>query len=212
MRKLLIIFIFISITLIGVKFDEKIDLKYIDTINYLTEKDIIKGFPDGTFKVNWAITQSEFITMIVRCNIKYAILENKKTFLDNIKSLISNLLRTIIKKDDKVKFKDFQNEWFHPYLLEYLNITNINEEEIEPLLYINIYEALYFILKASKFKGEVENFNLPLDDKEKREVLISAVSHKFYPYGLPFKNRLSRGDAFILIENYLRKVEDAIDN
>ncbi len=212
MKKILIILVFISITLIGVKFDERIDPKYIDTINYLLEKDIIKGFPDGTFKVNWAITQSEFITMIVRCNIKYAREKNRKTFLDNIKILILNLYRTIIKKEDKVKFTDFQNEWFHPYLLEYLNITNIDENEIEPLLYINIYEALYFILIASKYKGEVENFNLPLDDKEKREVLISAVSHKFYPIGLPFNNRLSRGDAFILIENYLKKVEDAFNN
>lgn len=198
--------------LVGVKFDEKIDPKYINTINYLLEKDIIKGFPDGTFRVNWAVTQSEFITLVVKCNIKYSKEDDKKSFLDNLRNFLLNFIKNLRRKESKIKFSDFKDEWFHPYLLEYLKITDISEDQIEPLSYMNIYEALYFIIKASKYKGEIESFDLPLDEKERREVLISAVSHKLYPYGLPFNKRLSRGDAFILIENYLRRLEDAFNN
>ncbi|MDI6861327.1 MAG: S-layer homology domain-containing protein [Caldisericia bacterium] len=212
MKKILFIVILISIFLVGIKFNEKIDQKYINTINYLIEKDIIKGFPDGTFKVNWAITQSEFITLIVRCKLKYEKIENKKNIFDNLRLTLLNFYKSIFKREQKEKFKNFQNEWFHPYLIEYLNFSDVSEDEIDPLSYINIYDALYLLLKASKYNGEIKNINLPLDEKECREVLISAVSHKFYIDGLSFKNRLSRGDAFIIIENYLRKVEYAFNN
>ncbi|MCX8095118.1 MAG: S-layer homology domain-containing protein [Caldisericia bacterium] len=212
MKKLIFLLILFSIFLYGIKFNEKIDSKYIDTINYLLDKGILKGFPDGTFKVNWAISQSEFITLIVRCNIKFEKRVSNKNIYENAKLFIMGLYRMFMKKDNKIKFYDFQNEWFHPFLIEYLKISDLNENEIEPFSYINIYDALYLLIKASIYKGEIQHINLPLDDKEKREVLISAVSHKFYPSGLPFNNKLSRGDAFILIENYLRRLENAFNN
>jgi len=65
---------------------------------------------------------------------------------------------------------------------------------------------------ASPFKGEIEYIDFPFDNDEKASILISAISHKYFLEGLSFKDRLSRGDAFLLIENYLRKVEDAISN
>jgi len=33
----------------------------------------------------------------------------------------------------------------------------IKEDEIEPFLFLDIYEALYFIILASPFKSEIEN-------------------------------------------------------
>lgn len=208
MKRVLILLIFISTIVLGVKFEEKIDVKYLETINYLVEKEIIKGFPDGTFKVNWAITEAEFLTMVVRCNLKYKKNYTKTNFFDFLK----NFFYSTFKRKRETKFSNFENYWFHPYLIEYLNMTNIKEEEIEPLLYINIYDALYFLIKTKDFKNEIEGVDLPLDEREKREVLICAVSHKIYVNGLPFRDKLSRGDAFILIENYLRKVGDDFNN
>jgi hypothetical protein len=211
MKKFYLIICFLSILIIGIKIEEKIPEKYINSINYLIEKDIIKGFPDGTLKVNWAITQSEFITLITRCNLKYKKDFIKKDFFIIIRNLYQKI-KAIFKKESAIKFSEFKDKWFHPYLIEYQNITGVDKKNIEPLSYINIYEALYFILMASPFKGEIEYIVFPIDNDEKASILISAISHKYFLEGLSFKDRLSRGDAFLLIENYLRKVEDAISN
>ncbi len=211
MRKFVFVLLLISLIVLGVKYEEKIPEKYLNSINYLIEKDIIKGFPDGTLKINWAITQSELITLISRCNLKYSREEIKSSFLDYLKDLYIKIKR-IFKKERKLKFYQYQDKWFHPYLIEYVNITGIDEKNIEPFLYIDIYEALYFILMASPFKGEIEDIKLPLNDSDKAKVIISAISHKYFVEGVSFKEKLSRGDAFILIENYLRSVEDAFNN
>lgn len=211
MRKIIFILLFLSLTVLGVKFEEKIPEKYVNSIKYLIEKDIIKGFPDGSLKINWAITQSELITLISRCNIKYGKESIKSNFLDYLKDFYIKI-KGFFKKENKLKFYQYQDKWFHPYLIEYANITGIDEKNIEPLLYVNIYEALYYIIMASPFKGEIENIKLPLNDSDKAKILISAISHKYFVEGVSFKERISRGDAFILIENYLRKVEDAFNN
>jgi len=211
MKKLIFILLILLIIPFGAKFQEKIPEKYLLSINYLLEKNIIKGFPDGTFKVDWAITEGEFLTLIVRCNLKYEKEEINKTIFEKIKDLFLNFINRF-KNQNKDKFVEFKEKWFHPYLIEYSNITKIKEEEIDPYLFLNIYEALYFILLASPYKGEIENISMPLDNKAKSIIIVASVSHNYFPDKIIFKEKLSRGDAFLLIEKYLRSKENVINN
>lgn len=209
-RFLLILIIFVLISL-GVKFQERIPEEYLQSIGYLVEKNIIKGFPDGTFKVDWAITEAEFLTLIVRCNLKSKEEETNLTFFEKIINLYKSLI-AIFKRKNIDKFKDYKDKWFHPFLIEYLNLTGIKEKQIEPYLFLNIYEALYFILKASPYKGEIENITFPLDNKAKSIIIIASISHRYFPQEIKFREKLSRGDAFLLIEKYLRSKEDVTNN
>lgn len=204
---MLLILILMIILPLGVKFKEDIPEIYKNSINYLLEKNIIKGYPDGTFKVDWAITEGEFLTLIVRCNLKFGKENVKKNFLDKISTFFINLFN-MLKKKKESKFLEFEDKWFHPYLIEYYNITKIDEKEIDPYFFLSIYDAFYFELKASPFKNEIESINLPLDNYEKAIVLATSVSHNLFPEKVSFKERLSRGDAFLLIEKYLRSKED----
>lgn len=70
----------------------------------------------------------------------------------------------------------------------------------------------YFIILASPFKGEIENISLPLDNKAKSIIIVSAVSHKYFPNKIKFGDKLSRGDAFFINRKYLRSKEDATNN
>lgn len=207
---LLVLLIFLTIPL-GLKFQEKIPEEYIKSINYLLEKNIIKGFPDGTFKIDWAITEAEFLTLIVRCNLKYEKENINLTLFEKIKKLYNSLIQKF-KSQNINLFQNYQDKWFHPYLIEYSNITKINEDEIEPYLFINIYEALYFILKASPYKGEIQDITLPLDNSGKSIVIVAAISHKYFPDKIKFREKLSRGDAILLIEKYLRSKENVTNN
>lgn len=211
MKRLLLIILIFSIISLGVKFQEKIPKDYLQSIEYLVEKNIIKGFPDGTFKVDWAITQAEFLTLIVRCNLKYEKEKTNLTFYEKIYNLFISLI-TRLKSKNIDKFKDYKDKWFHPYLIEFLNLTDMKESEIEPYLFLNIYEALYFILKASPYKSEIENITFPFDNRAKSIIIVASISHKYFPHGIKFREKLSRGDAFLLIEKYLRSKEDVTNN
>lgn len=211
MKKLLTILLILLIIPLGLKFQENIPDEYISSLNYLIEKNIVKGFPDGTFKLDWAISEAEFLTLIVRYNLKFEKEESDLTFFEKIKKFFNNLFKSF-QSQNTAKFIDYQEKWFHPYLIEYLNLTKIKEDEIEPFLFLDIYEALYFIILASPFKGEIENISFPLDNKAKSIIIVTAISHRYFPDKIKFSDKLSRGDAFLLIEKYLRSKENVINN
>lgn len=193
--------------LTGVKFQEKIPEKYRDSISYLVEKNILKGFPDGSYKVDWAITEAEFLTLLVRCNVKQEREVERKNLIEIIKKFIVNIYN-YIKKNKSNRFNDYEEYWFHPYLVEYSLITKLNENLVDPFFYISVYEALFFIIYTTPFKDEINEVTFPLDSKSKAMIVITAVSHRLFPNGISFKEKLSRGEAFLLIEKYLRSKEN----
>ena len=204
--KKLIIFLAIStlILTIGAKREEKIPEPYLSSINFLREMDVVSGYPDGTYRIDWAITQGEFITLLVRgYNVTQSYVEGEKeTFVFKLKKFI-NVVLSIFKK--KERFIDLKDHWVHPYLIELSRLETLSEEEIKPDTAISIEEALLLEIKLFPFKDEIKNITFLNARENKEKVLSCSVSHNLFPDDIRFGNKLSRGDAFLLIERFIKK-------
>lgn len=96
-------------------------------INYLTEKKIISGYPDGTFKPDGEINRAELTKMIVAVNVTPDASEYKDCF------------------------PDVKEEWFAPYICyakEQGWVQGYEDGTFKPEQKINRAEALKIILEA----------------------------------------------------------------
>lgn len=208
MKKLIIILILsVSIITIGAKRIEKIPEPYASSINFLKQKSVVSGYPDGTYRIDWAITQGEFITLLVRAYNMTHIYETgeQETFIFRLKRFINSILSFFKKKK---RFVELKEHWVHPYIIELSRLIKIAEDEVKPDTPITIEEALFFEINLFKFREEIKGITLSTAKENKEKILSCSVSHNLFPEGIRFTNKLSRGDAFLLIEQFIKKKRD----
>jgi len=105
---------------------------YFDAISYLSENNIINGYPDGTFKPGNTINRAEFMKIVIGAT-------DTNIYGDNC-------------------FPDVKNEWFASYICTGLKSNVINgypDGTFRPELEINVVEALKMTFNA--FDIEVDS-------------------------------------------------------
>ncbi|MCD6168220.1 MAG: S-layer homology domain-containing protein [Caldisericia bacterium] len=210
MKKVIaILVIFILMLAIGAKREEKIPEPYLSSINFLREMNVVSGYPDGTYRIDWAITQGEFITLLVRgYNVTQSYKREEETLVSKLKKFINAVLSIFKKKERFVNLKD---HWVHPYLIELSRLETLSEEEIKPDTAVTIEEALFLEINLFPFKNEIKDITFQNATENKEKILSCSVSHNLLPDGVRFGKKLSRGDAFLLIERFIKKRQSQIE-
>lgn len=205
MRKIIIFLIILTVVpVIGAKRGERIDEPYLSSIKFLKENRVLSGYPDGTYRIDWAITEGEFITLLVRgYNITQSYEEGKKeTFLYKLKRFISSIFSIFKRKERFIRLKE---HWVHPYIIELSKLQHIKESDLDVDSPISIEEALFLEIRMFTFKEEIKDIDFKEAKENKEKILSCAVSHGLFPENIRFNGRLSRGDAFLLIEKFIKK-------
>lgn len=160
------------------------DSNYYVMSRYLSEKEIINGYKDGSFKPNLEITRAEFLKIIFEGNKTKTINPNTNCFPD-------------------VGYK----EWYSPYICTAKNLKIIdgyNDVTFRPNQTINNAEALKILGEFYKW-NPAKNTNQIWYEKYVNFAKNSNLLNQFEDFD-PNKSAI-RGDISLILYRYLAKEE-----
>ena len=161
-----------------------------EAINELTEKEILSGYPDGTFKPDNNMTRAEFITILMK------IVAPNADVSSDLEYWADGSIK--LAKDRNIIFEDEYSE-FNPD-------KDITRREICLMLYRS-FDGLKDI-KVSSLSNKKEFWDIS-EDNEEEELITAILSHVGVLTGYPdgsvrLDSKSSRAETCCFINNFMK--------
>jgi hypothetical protein len=181
-------------------------------LNHLSDKDIISGYPDGTFKPDQTINRAEALKII------FSTTSNQQLTIPNENE--ENNQQSTIFSDVPI------GQWFTPYILSAKNqniISGYPDGSFKPAQNVNRAEFIKMAMRALPFYDKINENKNPLkqySDLNPEEWYMDSVGKAFTLEFLPMSSKLNlhqpmlRGDAAEIIykiSQYLEEFPEALD-
>lgn len=152
--------------------------KYEEEVNYLIENEIIKGYPDDTYKPEKSITRAEFTTIVTKLK-KLNLIEEKTS-----------------------RFNDIDNHWGKPYintLVENGFVSGYLDNTFKPDNNVTYAEATAILINSLGYKEEVESLGLEWPKNYTTYAKNVGLYKKLEIENE--NNKMNRGEVAILVYN-----------
>ncbi len=163
--------------------------KYYEAVEFITEEDIVGGYPDGTYRADQTLNRAELLKIVIEAN-----------FNDNQFTPFA----------DESCFDDVPaGEWFTPYVCFAKDlgvVKGYDDGNFRPNDKINLVEALKISL--SSFGFAVEEL-----DPWYKDIVETAAGRNFIPIDFQqFSQEISRGQMAELITRILKEDRNELND